>query len=67
MSDVKANFVDQGALDALHDVLRSIIDDATGEIGNDGKRIWPIRAANYRLAVKLLEGGLKNETMSVLP
>ena len=31
-------------------VLRAILDDATGDVNNPDKRLWPIRAANYRAA-----------------
>lgn len=40
--------------DELVAVLNSILDDATGDIKNPNKRLWPIRAENYREAKKLL-------------
>ncbi len=55
MKLVKANIFDQDWVDGLESVLRSIIDDGTGDIDNPKKRLWPIRAANYRKAAKLLE------------
>ena len=40
--------------DALEDILRSILNDATGDLDDPSKRLWPIRADNYRVASKLL-------------
>lgn len=52
---VKVNFFDQDWVDNLESVLRSIIHDATGDLKEPTKRVWSIRAANYRKASKLLD------------
>lgn len=39
---------------ALENVLRSILDDAEGDIRNPDKRLWPIRIKNYRDADRIL-------------
>jgi hypothetical protein len=41
-------------IDEIRDVLKTIVDDATGDIPGP-KRLWPIRAENYRRAKALLE------------
>jgi len=42
-------------IEALEIILRKIIGDGTGDLENPAKRLWPIRAANYREAAKLLK------------
>lgn len=39
----------------LRIVLRKIIYDATGDVENLEKRVWPIRMENYREATELLK------------
>ena len=36
-------------------ILKAIINDATGDLNDLQKRTWPIRAENYRKAVKVIE------------
>lgn len=43
----------------LKDCLKAVLDDATGDINNQDKRVWPIRMENYRKIQELL--GLKKE------
>lgn len=35
-------------------VLERVLNDGTGDLRSQGKRLWPIRAANYRAANKIL-------------
>ena len=39
-------------------ILQSIIHDATGDTDNPDKRLWPIRAENYRNARRIMKGGV---------
>jgi hypothetical protein len=41
----------------LRAMLVKILDDARGDLKNPTKRVWPIRAANYREATALLLRG----------
>lgn len=49
----------------LEDILRRILDDATGDIHNPDKRIWPIRAENHQMADHILNS--KNVIMKKEP
>ena len=52
---VKANIFPEEYVAGLEDILEKILDDGTGNINQPDKRLWPIRAANYREARKLLD------------
>jgi len=41
----------------LRNMLVKILDDARADLKDPAKRIWPIRAANYREATALLLRG----------
>lgn len=45
----------------LDEVLEAIVDDATGDLNDPDKRIWPIRWANYRAAKALLDADSADE------
>ena len=44
----------QKYVNLLEYVLKRILDDSTGDISNPSKRLWPIRAENYRDADRIL-------------
>jgi len=49
----------------LLEVCKIILDDATGSQDQPGKRLWPLRAENYRklhAAISKAEGKQKGET-----
>ena len=50
----RKNLIIENSNPAL-EILKKIINDATGDLDDLEKRGWPIRSANYRKAVKVIE------------
>lgn len=51
----KANIFPEEYVAGLEDILEKILDDGTGDVKQPDKRLWPIRAANYREARRVLD------------
>jgi len=45
----------QTRAEKLEKILEAILDDGTGDTKEPGKRLWPLRADNYRTARRLLD------------
>lgn len=54
-SMIKANLFSEDYVDGLEKVLETILADATADLKKPDKRLWPLRADNYRTARRLLE------------
>ena len=57
---VKANIFSEEYVSGLENVLEAILDDGTADFKKPDKRLWPLRADNYRTARKLLDEKVAN-------
>jgi len=48
--------------DKLLAVCKAILHDATGDLGDPGKRLWPIRADNYRALAAAVKSAERKTT-----